>query len=152
VIVVWLPMLPGDSEAAATKAARRFADPRVLQFYDPNRLSGTAYAAELFPSWVRDAYGALSEGHILRSALEPAVDRSSDAPLWDVAFLYARGKEWTDGIPRPDHFMKQFAFHGRDLNGPTGYFTIDDFKEPIIDSDWHVELRRRFRALFGQSE
>jgi hypothetical protein len=42
--MIWLPMLPGDSRSAAREAA--LDDPRVVNLWDPQRLSGRWLADE----------------------------------------------------------------------------------------------------------
>ena len=52
--VVWTPMLSSDNEESARKISKMFDDPRVKQYWDPNRLLGTSYSADIFPSYLVD--------------------------------------------------------------------------------------------------
>ena len=78
--VVWLPMLPSDSERAAGAQAASFVDARVAQQWDGTRASGNLLAKTL--------------------------KLKSDA--WDVYLLYAPGVQWTgDTPPAPTFWMHQ---------------------------------------------
>ena len=73
-------MMSGDTYAAAQKAAKKFKDKRVKQFFDPQQLAGRAFAKSL--------------GH-------------SDQIAWDIYFFYPVGALWQDLPPRPETFMHQ---------------------------------------------
>ena len=78
--VVWLPMLPTDSEQAAGAQAGSFVDARVAQQWDGERASGTLLAKTLG----------------LKSS------------AWDVYLLYGPGVRWTgDNPPAPTFWMHQ---------------------------------------------
>lgn len=51
VMIVWIPMLSSDNEAAAREASGMLDDARVLQFWDANRRSGISYSSDVFPRW-----------------------------------------------------------------------------------------------------
>ena len=44
--VVWAPMLGSDDEESARKISKMFDDPRVEQYWDPDRRLGTSYSAK----------------------------------------------------------------------------------------------------------
>jgi copper chaperone CopZ len=78
--VVWLPMLPGDSESAAGAQAGRFVDARVVQQWDGERASGKLVAKAL----------------------------GLKGNAWDVYLLYAPGVKWTgETPPAPTFWMHQ---------------------------------------------
>ncbi|HEV7243144.1 MAG TPA: heavy-metal-associated domain-containing protein [Thermoanaerobaculia bacterium] len=78
--VVWLPMLPTDSEQAAGAQAGSFVDARVAQQWDGERASGALLAKTLG----------------LKSS------------AWDVYLLYGPGVRWTgDNPPAPTFWMHQ---------------------------------------------
>jgi hypothetical protein len=84
VIVVWLPMLEGDTEAAAQGAADTIlADPRVRHLYDPERHAGRAIARHL---------GA-----------------EQDQVAWDIYLFYEPGAEWREAPPTPAAWMHQLT-------------------------------------------
>jgi hypothetical protein len=72
VAIVWIPMLPEDSAAAAGVASALF-DSTVAQFFDAHRLLGAAIAS--------------------------AVSASTTA--WDIYLMYGRAQRWEDGAPPP---------------------------------------------------
>jgi hypothetical protein len=72
VAIVWIPMLPDDSAAAATGTSELFAS-AVAQFYDADRLLGAAIAS--------------------------AVKASTTA--WDIYLTYGRAQRWEDGAAPP---------------------------------------------------
>ena len=78
--VVWLPMLPSDSEKAAGLQAGSFVDPRVAQQWDGDRSAGGLVAKTL--------------------ALKGSA--------WDVYLLYAAGVKWVgETPPAPTFWMHQ---------------------------------------------
>jgi hypothetical protein len=80
VLIVWISMMSGDTFKAAQKAVKKFKDGRVQQFYDPQQLSGRAFAKSL--------------GH-------------SDKVAWDIYLFYSPGTTWGELPPPPDVFMHQ---------------------------------------------
>jgi hypothetical protein len=80
VLLVWISMMSGDTDEAAQKAAKKFKDKRVKQFYDPQQLAGRAFAKSL--------------GH-------------GDKVAWDIYLFYPRGVRWQDLAPPPEAFMHQ---------------------------------------------
>jgi len=73
-------MMGGDTYAAAQKAAKKFKDNRVKQFFDPHQLAGRALANSL--------------GH-------------SDNIAWDIYCFYPVGAFWQDLPPSPESWMHQ---------------------------------------------
>jgi len=80
VSIVWIDMLPKDTETGAEGSAHIIDDPRVRHFHDPARRSGEAIAASL--GW-------------------------KDYVAWDIYLFYQSGSRWLDGPPTPDHFAHQ---------------------------------------------
>ena len=80
ILVVWLNMLPGDSESSAKESARIFRDHRVRQFYDPNQYAGRAIAERV--GW---------RGRV----------------AWDIYLFYPPGAEWDKRPPTPSVWMHQ---------------------------------------------
>ena len=73
-------MMDSDAFEAAQRAAKKFKDRRVKQFYDPQQLSGRIFAKSL-------GYG----GNI----------------AWDMYMFYPQGAVWRDMPPPPEAFMHQ---------------------------------------------
>jgi hypothetical protein len=80
VSVVWINMLPEDTEAGAEKSAGIIHDPRVRHFHDPTKHSRQAISASL--GW-------------------------KDHVAWDIYLFYEAGSRWLDGPPAPAHFAHQ---------------------------------------------
>lgn len=78
--VVWIRVLPGDSESSAKDSARIFSDHRVRQFYDPNQNAGKAIAERV--GW---------RGKV----------------AWDIYLFFPAGREWTNRPPTASVWMHQ---------------------------------------------
>lgn len=87
--VVWEPVLRTDLTAPATKKLSIVADPRVAQFWDPDRVLST----EL----VQNAL-ARPERYPLPRDVPPV---TVDTIAWDVLLLFPPGATWSDGPPGP---------------------------------------------------
>jgi hypothetical protein len=84
VTVVWIPMLPGDSEAAASKAAAEiFSNTEATHFYDGERLVGKAFARVI---------GA-EKGEV----------------AWDFYMFFRKGQAWTGDPPTPEDWVHQLG-------------------------------------------
>lgn len=79
--VVWIDILPSDDEAAATRAATLFDDPRVTQFHDPQRRAGEALAAGLLDA----------------------------PPAWDIYLAYGPDAAWGAAPPVPADWLHQLG-------------------------------------------
>lgn len=73
-------MVRGDTYEAAQKAAKKFKDTRVMQYYDPKQLAGRAFA------------GSLGQ---------------NDKVAWDVYLFYPPGALWQGLPPKAEAFMHQ---------------------------------------------
>ncbi len=83
VSIVWIDMLPSDNAEAATKSAAIFDDPRVTQFYDPDRKSGYAIGKDLL--------------------------YENAGPAWDIYLYYDKDAQWTDAPPKPIEYVHQLS-------------------------------------------
>jgi hypothetical protein len=72
VYAVWVPFLGGTRDAAAL-SQRVLPDPRVIQFWDETALTSDWFAQRV---------------------------ENSQAPAWDVYYLYGPDARWTD-VPAP---------------------------------------------------
>lgn len=152
--VVWEPMLGSDNEDAARDISRMFDDPRVRQYWDPNRRSGIAYAKHVFPTYLKDMRAAIDAGlppdHFLRKMKRDWKDvQPEQAPLWDIALTYDPGARWQEKPPRPVGMVKQIAFYGPQEGGSSGLF-FTDFEQAPFDADWAVELAKAMKTLTGK--
>lgn len=148
--IVWLPMVPGDSEEAARKTAAMFTDARVRQYYDANRMTGLACTREAFPSCLKDALANMPHDHPMRKMLVEWLETGSgDGPMWDAVLFYPKGVEWTERMPAPVTWSKQVGFFGADAGDVTGTFFRNDCRKPPVDSDWHVQVRQAMAQLLA---
>jgi hypothetical protein len=76
VYVVWEPILPDDDAPSAARAARGFADPRVTQYWDPDRTLGLVLGERL--------------------GVPPRDPGRVTGVAWDVYLLFGRGARWAD--------------------------------------------------------
>ena len=94
VFVVWEPILGGDRETAARRAAAFIPDPRARHYWTDELQLGAAFQAAV-----------------------PLVDE----PAWDVYLLYPKGVEWEGASPpTPSYYMHQLSGRlpaGRLLSG-----------------------------------
>ena len=82
IMIVWIKMYAIDSIEIVGKAAVLFKDdPRVTQFYDPERISGLELAKE---------FGA-----------EPG------EVAWDIYLFYDRRDQWLESLPGPRDWLHQ---------------------------------------------
>lgn len=152
--VVWVPMLDSDNESAAREISGMFDDPRVHQYWDPKRRSGTSYSAHVFPTYLADIHkgldATLPADHWWREQKRDwKAVKPENAPLWDVAFLYDAGAKWDEHPPTPRDTVKQVFFYGPQSNGKSGMF-CSGFKKPPLDTDWAVELAKAMTKLTGR--
>jgi len=72
-----------DTKQAAQEAASILCDPRVVQYYDPDKLAGKALAASL---------------------------GSDDSEIaWDIYLFYGKNSEWLSDPPSPVSWMHQLS-------------------------------------------
>jgi hypothetical protein len=149
VIVVWMPMVETDSEAAAVKASAMFTDRRVTQFYDPERVVGLDYSKGVFANCLRDVLSVLPKEDELRTMVEQWNELAPEhRALWDAVLFFPPGVEWTGAAPAPTRWAKQVMYF--ESGDPiTGTFFKDDCKKRPIDSDWHVLLRETMAGFVG---
>lgn len=144
-IVVWLPMVESDSEAAAAKSSGIFAETNAVQFYDPERLAGWAYQREQFSTKWDQVEAALPAEHWLRQAH----DRKPEAgPEWDVYMLYKPGARWETTTPKADAFIRHI---GRDQHGQSHYFR-DGFNQPPSSGDLYKAMDTMGKDILGSSQ
>lgn len=80
VSIVWVNMLPEDTETGAVRSALIIDDPRVRHFHDPARRVGEAVAASL--GW-------------------------EDYVAWDIYLFYEAGTRWLEAPPPPAYYAHQ---------------------------------------------
>ena len=100
--IVWLHILPGDSELSAKEAARMFGNHRVRQFHDPNQHAGKAIAESV--GW---------KGKV----------------AWDIYLFYPVGLAWAKRCPSPSVWMHQLNEPWADREH---YHTGDDLVKALF--------------------
>jgi hypothetical protein len=137
-MIVWSPMIPGDNEAAAREAARRFEGATVAQFWDPENRAGTAYRSSVFPNAYAKVAAALPADHWLRGSLSALAEPYKNGPEWDIYMFFARGVHWNESAPRPTRFVRHM---GRQDGDQRSLMWIDDYASaPLMGSLGH-EIR-----------
>lgn len=152
VLVVWMPMVPGDDEQSARSTGMMYAGHGVRQYYDAERKIGTAYHRDVFPDCISEALSVMPKDHPLFPTLRDWAELPADRPLWDAVLFYQPGVEWIDVAPRPTGWSKQVGFVGPDSGDVTGIFFRNDCSEPTVDSDWFREVRQAMIELVGSLE
>lgn len=97
VSIVWINMLPLDSQVTAETSARIIHDPRARHFHDPEKQAGKAVASSL---------------------------GGQDKVAWDIYLFYAPGSEWGSNPPAPIGWAHQLE--GSNWADSTHYRTGDD--------------------------
>jgi hypothetical protein len=143
-------MLPSDNEAAARQASEMFTDSRVVQYWDPNRVSGVAYSREVFPGAWRELLDHLPDD----SPIRPHIERSAKTdparrPMWDFAAFYPAGARWNDAPPTPESFIRQLARFRHEDGSTRAMLVTDSFAKPPVESDWFDEVRIKTASLLG---
>lgn len=104
--IIWLNMLPGDSDVTAKDSAKIISHESVRHFYDPDRLSGKAIAESV--GW---------RGKV----------------AWDIYLFYAPGAEWIEGPPIPAAWMHQLSESWADRDHfRTGDYLVRELHSTVI--------------------
>lgn len=141
-------MVPGDSERAARRTGSMFPPKRVSQYYDSERVVGSAFIRGPFRGCLDQALRATPANHPLHEALvEWSQSGQPEHPLWDAVLFYPPGIEWIDTAPAPLFWSKQVGFFGSDAGEVTGTFFRDGCDQPPIDSSWPAEARQALERL-----
>jgi hypothetical protein len=94
VLLVWEHATAGDHVTPDTEVLALTPDPRVIQFWDPHRVTSHAMMREL--------------PHDLGYAM---ADTTGGSPplIWDIALVYGPGARWGERIPAPSYFATPVA-------------------------------------------
>lgn len=149
IYVIWVPMIPSDNEAAARGASTMYADARLRQFYDPDRMTGIAFSGEVKPEQYKAMLDPMPAEHPLKQHMTEWLAKSpAERPVWDVVYTFPPGVRWTASLPKASFWTKQVGFFGdQPGDDPSGLFFRQDSKEPPVESDWFVELRGAMMKL-----
>jgi hypothetical protein len=132
VSIVWLPMLNNDSEAAARKAARMFADGRVTQFYDPERFVGYLYRFDVFPDAAQRMAASIPDDHPFHESMAQRVEADRDRPEWDLYMWFDAQVRWKTDAPPPTRFIRQVA-HWKEDGKTVSLMWLDNLsRAPVV--------------------
>lgn len=141
-LVIWIPMLEPDNEAAARASATIFPLGRAAQFYDSEQHVGWAYARETFAGFRARARKAIADDHPLARAID---ESRAERPQWDLYMLYAPGVTWTQAPPMPTRWLRHF---GRRENGRSLYWR-DSPDQPPREGDLFLAIREMADDAMG---
>ncbi len=85
--MVWLHITRSDVAPPGTSVLARVHDPRVAQFWDPERLLPDTLARDLPPAMVAAVADTDAAGRVV---------------IWDYAALFRPGVRWEGRFPAPD--------------------------------------------------
>jgi hypothetical protein len=102
--IIWMNVLPGDSEEAAKDAAWKLNSPFVTHFYDPHKLSGKAIAESI--GW-------------------------GDTLAWDIYLFYKAGVAWGQRAPVPASYMHQLSKNRTD---PEHFYKGEDLVKKLSET------------------
>lgn len=134
VVIVWSPMLEGDDEDSARAAAAAFDDPRVTQFYDPERFIGYLYRFDVFPDAAAQMAASMPPSHPFHDAIVGRAEADRERPEWDIVMWFGRDQKWVKDAPPPSRFIRQFA-HWQEGLTTQSLMWIDDMKKAPVTGD-----------------
>lgn len=145
-LVVWIPMLESDNEAAARSAATIFPPDRCVQFFDAQQAVGLAYAGRTFAGFIERARQTIPKEHPLADAL---ADRGeAERPQWDLYMIYAPGVQWesaADGPPQPNHWIR----HCGRTDGQLSTYWRDTPDKPPSEGNLFDAIREMAEQAIG---
>jgi hypothetical protein len=149
-LIVWIPMLPSDTENAARGSATIFPSGRVTQFYDAQQALGWAYAHQTFAGFYERARKSLPDDHWLATALDDRVEQKR--PQWDLYMLYAPDVMWdaaNDAPPMPTHWIRHL---GRKEDRKTSTYWQDTPEGGPREGDLYAAIREMAEGAIGKPE
>jgi len=134
VSIVWAPMLEGDDEASAREAAQMFDDPRVVQYWDPERFVGYLYRFDVFAEGAAQMAASLWPSHPFYESMQKRADTDHDRPEWDLYMWFEPGLEWEKDAVAPSRFIRQFA-HWQEGGATLSLMWIDSMESAPATSN-----------------
>jgi hypothetical protein len=145
--VVWIPMLSGDDEAAASASTATIGRANARHFYDSVQAVGWAYERGPFATMDERAETALPASHRLHDAWEK---RGADRPQWDLYMMYAPGVRWDEqrtAPPAPTAWIRHLGRHGGE-GAPSSYWR-DTLDSPPLEGDLYQAMRAMAEETMG---
>lgn len=142
-------MVPGDDRAAASEAAAAFPGDRTAHFWDETRIIGRTWSAHFIPRHLDDLRQAVRDIPELIDRFDAwSPDPEEAPPAWDCAFFYGPGSTWTEPLPWPAAWTKQFGFWmSSDGAESGGTFWSDRSTTALVDSSWTSEMDAGMRRI-----
>ncbi len=111
-----------------------FADPRVVQFHDPEQLLGNELTKNAFRGWADTVAARMVPDDPMLAHLKEV----RDAPTWDAYLFYGAEARWAETLPRPASWIRHA---GRQDDGSSRGW-INDFSTPLRSFDLREEMQR----------
>lgn len=147
-LIVWIPMLPTDSEKAARESATIFPHQRARQFYDARQELGTLYAQQTFAGFYERARKSVPDDHYLAMALDDRIEVKR--PQWDLYMLYAPGVKWEgEAPPMPTHWIRHL---GRGQDRKTSTYWQDTPESGPREGDLYEAIRTMADQAIGKPQ
>jgi hypothetical protein len=142
-------MVPGDDRAAAAEAAAVFPGDRTAHFWDATRLIGRTWSAHFVPRHLEHLRQAVRDIPDLAERVAAwSTDPEEAPPAWDCAFFYGSGSTWTEPLPLPVAWTKQFGSWMSDDGAESGgTFWSDRATQALVDSSWTLEMEAGMRRI-----
>jgi hypothetical protein len=142
VTIVWAPMMESDDEASARASAEMFDGTRTTQFYDPERLVGSAFREQVFPDAYQQALATLPEDHWLHDSLVEYGPAYGNRPEWDIYMFFDRDATWGKSAPRPFHFIRHLGRVVEKDDERLSMMWIDSYSKPPVEAELFDEIAR----------
>lgn len=135
-------MVEGDDREAALEAATRFPTDRAAHFWDEPRVIGRVSTGHLVSGRLADLRQATSGiPDLAGMVVSWEADPSSTPPAWDCAFFYPPGDRWTEPMPEPHAWTKQFGYwENTDATENGGTFWCNRSPTALVNSSWAEEM------------
>jgi len=142
-LCIWMSMVPGDARASAVAAARKLDDPRATHLWDPANRIGLLWTEHFAPRHLDELRQALAGDERLAWIEQQLASGQVDLPTWDCALFFRAGAPWSDPLPEPDGWMKQFGYWPATADGEEGGdFWTSHSPNELVHSTWPAELER----------
>ena len=140
-------MVPGDDRDAALASAHALSDPRATHLWDPDNRFGLHCTEHLARQHLDELRQVMAGDERAAWALDQLATGRATFPTWDAVLFYRAGSLWTEPLPEPDGFMKQFDYSGDGDADDAGAFWASHTRGRRVDSTWLAELNRGMAAI-----
>lgn len=140
-------MVPGDDRDAALVSAHALSDPRATHLWDPDNRFGLHCTEHLARQHLDELRQVMAGDERAAWALDQLATGGATFPTWDAVLFYRAGAGWSDPLPEPDGFMKQFDYAGDGDADDPGAFWASHTRGRRVDSSWLAELERGMESI-----